>query len=322
MGVAIAEIYHTASDAASAVSPPTAQASYVPSNDICVSHSKMRKLTAAPVLDLHAQLGEGARWDDAAGLLRFVDCGKATLHTYEPVSGRLSTRQLDLPVAAVAWTEDGVEVASAPTGFVTIDSGVAPIAEPFLDGDGEALNDARCDRRGRLWAGSYTSGERSGHGGLYCLDGFDATPRRLHGGVKMGNGLGWSPDDRWMYFVDSLRRRIDVFPFDLAAGELGAPRAFVQLDDGDGLPDGIAIDLDGCVWVAIWGPGEVRRYTPAGELDTVVTVASANATSCALVAESLFVTSAADEDERSPHPGALFTVDVGVGGLPEAAFSG
>jgi sugar lactone lactonase YvrE len=268
-------------------------------------------------------LGEGVRWDAGAGVVRFVDYDAQRLHAYDPHTGAMRSRALGAPVAALARWGDGPDhVGTARTGFARVADGVALLGPPVADGREEWCNDARCDARGRFWAGTATRGSRAGTGSLYRLDGAAQPPLRMLDGVGMGNGIGWSPDDRTMYFVDSHRRRIDAFAFDVETGTPSERRPFVELAPDDGLPDGLAVDAQGGVWVAIWGAGVVRRHAPSGRLDAIVELPARHVTSVALAPDALYVATATDGDEATPLAGALFRCDVGVAGLPEAAFRG
>jgi len=191
------------------------------------------------------------------------------------------------------------------------------------------MNDGRCDALGRFWAGTVGVNEHGlaaeGAGALYCLEP-DGTVRRVLDGVSLSNGLDWSPDGRRLYYVDSLAGGIDAYDFDLASGELGERGRVVELGPAaeTGFVDGICVDADGCLWAAVWGAGEVRRYTPAGELDRVVAVPVSQPTSCVFAGESLdvlVITSARrglapEALEREPLAGSVFACRPGPTGLP------
>jgi len=149
-------------------------------------------------------------------------------------------------------------------------------------------------------------------------------------GVSVSNGLGWSPDDGTMYYVDSLERAIDAFDFDAQSGQLTNRRRLVAIEAETGMPDGMAVDSAGFVWVALWGGGAVHRYDPAGELDLVVRLPATQVSSSSFGGadlRDLYVTSAsrglsADDRRRQPDAGAVFRVRVDVPGVPAARFGG
>ena len=148
--------------------------------------------------------------------------------------------------------------------------------------------------------------------------------------MTMSNGLGWSPDDRTFYYVDSAAQRLDVFDHDPDSGRLGGRRPLVSVPAEVGIPDGLAVDADGCVWLAIWGAGSIHRYTPAGVLDGVLDVPASNVTSCAFGGAGLtdlFVTTASRglspaQLAEQPHAGGIFAATPGVVGLEPQGYAG
>jgi sugar lactone lactonase YvrE len=149
--------------------------------------------------------------------------------------------------------------------------------------------------------------------------------------ATVSNGTGWSPDGRRMYYVDSPTRRIDVFDVDPATGLVSGRRPFVKLDAGTaGWPDGLCVDADGGVWLALWAGGAVRRYTPTGRLDRVIPVPTTNTTACSFGGArltDLYITTARDRlDEATlaaqPHAGDVFVLTDAGEGLPGHAFAG
>src|SRR5262245_48959493 len=191
------------------------------------------------------------------------------------------------------------------------------------------MNDGKCDALGRFWAGTVGVREdglaAAGAGPLYCLE-TDGSVRRVLDGVSLSNGMDWSTDGRTFYYVDSLDAGIDAFAFDGESGTISGRRRLVDLE----LPpevafvDGICLDADGGIWAAIWGTGEVRRYTPAGELDTAISVPVTQPTSCVFAGDALdvlVITSARrglspERLEREPHAGSVFCCRPGPAGLP------
>jgi sugar lactone lactonase YvrE len=189
------------------------------------------------------------------------------------------------------------------------------------DGDG-VTNDGRCDRQGRFWVGTT---DRSGarQGGLFCVAA-DGSSTRLLDGIGLSNGLDWSPDGAVCHYVDSLAHSLT----DLHLGDDGLPVSARTLVRFDTTPDGVTVDRDGGIWVALWDGGAVHRYTPDGRLDAVVTVPGGFVTSCAFGGAdlaTLFITTAraglsAGELAAAPHAGALFGADVGRTGCGYTPF--
>jgi sugar lactone lactonase YvrE len=187
-------------------------------------------------------------------------------------------------------------------------------------------NDGKCHRRGRLWVGTLDDGDRP-TGALYRVDP-DCSMHELRGGVRCSNGLGWSPDDRTFYWTDSPTRTILAFDYDLETGGTRRARALVR--DERGLPDGLAVDAEGCVWSARWDGGCVVRYAPDGRVVTTIPLPVSRPTSVAFGGaglDHLYITSAAwgltpPQRARQPLAGALFVCRPGVQGLPAARFAG
>ena len=293
----------------------------------------VRVLTAEPVLRAGAHLAEGPRWDARTGRLLWVDILAGQVHSLDPDTTQ--DRALDLGRQVGAVAPDGTAyglVAAVRDGFVSIDPDGAQrsLDLVLVDRPEVRFNDGRADRAGRFWAGTMRYDLEPGHGALYRLDaGQPARP--VWTGLGLTNGLDWSPDDRLFYLADTTARTVDVADFDLADGALTGRRRFLDLDPALGSPDGLTVDADGCVWVALYGGGRVHRYTPAGELDTVLEVPGAtHVTSPGFGGaglDVLFVTTALeniDPAQRAdqPNAGAVLAVRPGVAGQPTAAFAG
>ena len=150
-------------------------------------------------------------------------------------------------------------------------------------------------------------------------------------GLSLANGMDWSPDGRTMYVIDSLSGHIDAFEFDLSEGRLGDRRHAVdlRLRPGEGFADGMCVDADGCLWTAIWGTGEVRRYTPEGILERTLRTPVSQPTSCTFAGAALdvlVVTSAwhrltPQRRAAEPHAGSIFCARPGASGLPSRRFA-
>jgi sugar lactone lactonase YvrE len=170
--------------------------------------------------------------------------------------------------------------------------------------------------------------ERPGAGTLYRLD-LDGTVSTVLDGLTVSNGLGWSPDDRTVYLSDSGAKTVWAHPYDLDSGAFGERRVLLDFtEDPDGVADGLTVDDEGCLWTALWGGGQVRRYSPDGELLTVVDVPGVeNTTSCAFAGDLLVISTSRhglDDDARAAQPdaGRLFTVRAGVSGPPAHPYRG
>lgn len=276
------------------------------------------------------QLGEGPSWQADQRELTWVDIDRGLLRCWRPEDGRQRTLELGAPLGFAVARQAGGWAVGRRDRIELIGPGgrrdLFRITEPPAD---IRFNDAECDAAGRLWAGTMSTVRRSGDGRLYRIDpGGEAA--EVVGSTTVSNGLGWSPDDSLFYFVDSPTQRIDVFDFDLTGGRISNRRTWVEVDPDDGLPDGLAVDVEGGVWVCLFGGGCVRRYDPNGRLDAVVSLPVSNPTSLAFGGrdlDRLYVTSARrrlppEQLEREPLAGAIFEIAPGVRGLPGRRFAG
>ncbi|MFH8799746.1 SMP-30/gluconolactonase/LRE family protein [Streptomyces sp. NPDC017936] len=271
-----------------------------------------------------AALGEGPTWDAAAGRLLWLDILGARLHAYDPATGRRAVRVTDQHVGAAKPRAGGGLVLNLRDGVALLDADGEGFRwlhhEPV---PGRRANDAAVAPDGSLWAGTMRYDEAPGGGTLSRLTG-DGTVEVVLDDVAVSNGTGWSPDGRLMYYVDSPTRRVDVL--DHADGRVSGRRPFVEIEEGAGFPDGLTVDADGCVWVALWDGGAVRRYTPAGELDRVIVLPTPRVTACAFGGADLtdlYVTTARVGLD-APHPvaGSLLVVPGAGKGVAQPAFAG
>ncbi|MFF5155896.1 SMP-30/gluconolactonase/LRE family protein [Streptomyces sp. NPDC000348] len=272
-----------------------------------------------------AALGEGPTWDPATGRLLWIDILGSRVHTYDPATGRRTLRRTDQHVGAVKPRaggglvlnlRDGVGLLDPDGAFRWLHREVVP---------GRRANDAAVAPDGSLFTGTMRYDEAPGGGTLSRVTG-DGTVKLLLDDVAVSNGTGWSPDGRLMYYIDSPTRRIDVFDVGEADGRITNRRSLATVEDGAGFPDGLAVDADGCVWVALWGGGAVRRYTPSGDLDRVVPLPVPLVTACAFGGpdlRDLYITTAR-VGLTAPHPlaGSLLVVPDAGQGLAQPPFAG
>ena len=298
--------------------------------------------SAELVVDARAGLGEGPVWDPESNRLIWLDLvdwwnktddPTGVVHSYDPQGG--AGRSIDVAggVGSIAIRSAGGLVVAAGDGFGTLDleSGSFQMVVPLpLEEAGHRFNDGGCDPQGRFWAG--TTGRVPGPSGecaLYRLD-TDWRVTRTLSGVTVSNGIGWSPEGEVMYYIDSPTGRIDRFRFDGERGRLGPREVLAEVPERLGVPDGLAVDSDGCVWVAVWGSSRVLRFTPRGRLDTEVLLPASIPTSCAFGGPdlgTLYITTAwatltDEERSREPYAGGVFAADVGVAGLREPSYAG
>jgi sugar lactone lactonase YvrE len=217
-------------------------------------------------------------------------------------------------ISAIAISETGGFVGAVKDGIVMIhqDRRVCVLGRTVL-GQGR-MNDGKCDSAGRFWVGATTPDRRPGKGALYSFGPEKSFVLRLEG-LTLPNGMGWSPDDRWFYLADSTRQVILTAGFDAESGSLRDVQQLVGLQEPDGLPDGMTVDLEGCLWVAMWGSGQVRRYTPTGQLVAVAKLPVSQPSSCTFGPDGgLFITSAALGTSVGTEPlaGSVFCLESGT----------
>tara|TARA_A100001037_G_C15151683_1_gene639688 strand:- start:7203 stop:8105 length:903 start_codon:yes stop_codon:yes gene_type:complete len=277
-------------------------------------------------------LGEGPLWDDESDTLVFVDCNQGRIHRFDPASGEISTVNVGVTIGVAIPRRTGGFVASSVDGLLQVNevSETTSLAVSIeRDLPNNRMNDGKCDSRGRLWSGTLSIKFERGAGTLYRIDP-DFSLTSAVEGVRVSNGIGWSPDDRLMYFADTLSSGIDVFDYDVDVGKLSNRHRLAEIDREHGLPDGLAVDAEGCVWVALFYGGQVRRYSPTGEWIGVVSLPVARVTSCNFGGpglHDLYITTAnfSLHDDGKPHEpeaGYLFRCRPGVQGLPSHKFAG
>jgi sugar lactone lactonase YvrE len=277
-------------------------------------------------------LGEGARWDARRSELLRVDILAG--HVYRdrldddgaPV--RVGTYRVPGTVGALAPVDgDDGWLLAAGRGFVYLapDGSQRPLAE--VAPAGTRMNDAACDPQGRFWAGTLAEDHHPGGGALYRLDRTGRTELVL-AGLTISNGLGWSPDGSTMYLVDSGPRLVHAFAFDGERGTISGKRVLATVAEALGAPDGMTVDADGDLWVAVYGAGRIHRYSPDGVLRQALAVPAKQTTSCAFAGPALrrlYVTTAtegwSDEQRRvEPAAGVVYRFDTDAIGRPAAPF--
>ncbi|MGD6751898.1 SMP-30/gluconolactonase/LRE family protein [Streptomyces sp. BH105] len=270
-----------------------------------------------------AELGEGPTWDPATGRVIWVDILNSRVHTYELGSGRRTVMATEQHVGAAKPRAGGGLVVNLRDGVGSYgpDGVFAWLhREPV---PGRRGNDAAVAPDGALWAGSMPYDETPGGGNLIRVAPDGAVAEVLDD-VTISNGTGWSPDGTRMYYVDTPTGRIDVF--DVDGERIANRRELAAIEGGAGSPDGLTVDADGCVWVALWDGAAVRRYTPEGKLDRVLPLPVSRPTACAFGGADLrdLYVSTARVGLEGPEPlaGSLLVVP-GVGqGLAQVAFGG
>lgn len=289
----------------------------------------MENPTAYPVLALAAELGEGPTWDERQQRLYLVDISGKRAHWFEPGSGRHGSFATPAVIGALALRQDGGLLLACHDHFVLAGpdgSGQVVLEVPEVDGDMVRFNDGKVDPWGRFVVGTMHWHESDPEGALYILSP-DRALEVVLTSVTISNGLAWSADGRVMYFIDTPTRRVDAFDVNPANGALSGRREVVKITDGH--PDGMTIDAEGCLWVAIWDGGRVDRYSPNGERLLSVRVPGGGRVSSAAFGgtelRTLYITTARKgltnaELQEANRAGDLFAFDTDVDGLPSYRF--
>ena len=273
------------------------------------------------VIDLTARLGEGPVWDHRRALLAWVDILAGHVHFTDPDSCVTTTVPAGTDVGAIALHGESGYLLAVRQGFATLNGDRVEVVNEVLEVDTQRMNDGALDPVGRFVAGSITD-DRTPTGALYVRD-TDGEVRTLFGGVTVSNGLAWDAGGDRLFYVDSPLQSIDVMDYDIETGTVSGRRPWVSVPDEAGVPDGLTIDSEGCLWLALFGGGKVLRYSPNAELIGEVHLPVSRITSCAFggpALDRLFITTAAvgssTADPPRPHDGALFVVEPGVVGVP------
>jgi sugar lactone lactonase YvrE len=279
------------------------------------------------VLSIGNELGEGPLWSNAEGRLYWIDILAGHVHRWTPGQDDYETFSVGQPIGSMGFRESGGFIVALKNGFHFWDpetSELTFLSDPESDKPHARFNDGAVDREGRFWAGTM---DDNGNSALYRYDP-DGSVRVMERGITCSNGIGWSPDDEFMYYSDSQVFEVYKYDFDLESGAIANRRVWNRWENGD--PDGLTVDSEGCVWVAVWGGWCLERYAPSGELITRIKMPVEYPT-CPIFGgpnlDELYVTSAwyalgKERRREQPLAGDLFRIEVGIPGIPEPQFVG
>jgi sugar lactone lactonase YvrE len=279
-----------------------------------------------------AVLGEGPLWDPRVDTLYWVDIAAGTVFAQAAEAPGPVRVDVGAQVGCLGLTGDPrVLVAGMRTGWHLLDvptGGLTLLAHPEADRPACRFNDGSVDPAGRFWTGSLEDGETRPVGRLYRLGG-DGGYTVEDEGFFCSNGIDWSPDGRWMYFVDSRADVIYRYAFDPDSGAIGDREVFVDTSSLAGIPDGLRVDTAGNIWCAFWDGAHVTRFSPDGSVAGQVPVPVPRPTSVAFGGTDLrtmYVTSASidlteDQLARWPLSGCVLRYDVDIPGRPANYFS-
>ena len=283
------------------------------------------------ILDVKAQLGEGAIWHSLEKKLYWVDIEGKSLHVFNPATGLNSTYNTFERIGMVVPARSGGAVVALQNGIAQIDLLDGKIQyklDPENNIPGNRFNDGKCDPQGRLWVGSMSLDATTGAGSVYRIDD-DFLVQKMISEVTISNGISWSLDGLTMYYIDTPTRHVKAYDFDSASGNISNPEVIINVEEQLGFPDGMTIDRRGMLWIALWGGGAVGCWDPkTGDLLDLIRLPAPNVTSCAFGGENLnqlFITTAREgltkkELEMYSDSGSLFVVETGIHGVPAFLF--
>lgn len=284
------------------------------------------------LFDTKAPLGEGPTWDSRTQSIYWVDilekriyCGGEVLLQLDNLIGCLVPRKSGGLV--LAWSGDAGQLSFTSLDLDSLK--LTPLAPLADEPSNNRFNDGKCDPRGRFLAGTMDKGEKDPYGSLYSFDGKSIV--KLLGNAMISNGLTWSPDHKTMYYIDTPTRQVQAFDYDPETGMVANGRVIIDIPQELGWPDGMTSDMQGNLWVAMWGGAQITKWDPnTSQLLDQIPVPALNVTSCTFGGKNqneLYITSARKEmDESSlaqyPLTGGLFRLQTNVEGMPTFEFEG
>ena len=277
--------------------------------------------------DSGATLGEGPAWDAKTQTLYWVDILEKRVHYHRGDEGGFI--QLDEMPGCVVPAKDGTLLIAASASFLDIQpaTGKQAILASVDEPTNNRFNDGKCDPAGRFLVGSMNKDEKTPSGVLYSFDG--QIVARLLDGIRISNGLAWSSDYKTLYYIDTPTREVKAFDYNLSNGRIAKPRVAISVPKALGWPDGMTSDMDGNLWIAMWGGAQITRWNPnSGELLEKIPLPAKNVTSCVFGGETLnelYITSArvglGDADIAAyRYSGSLMHVQTEVRGMPTFEF--
>ncbi len=284
------------------------------------------------ILPCRNKLGEGAFWSIDEQKLYWVDIKNNSFSRFDPSSDKQEVFQVDQSIGVLALRASGGLVMATRKGFALWNEQqreLKYIAQPYGNNPELRFNDGAVDARGRFWAGSMADDEQPEKGILYRLDP-DGSIHEMVKKVSVPNGIGWSPDNKTMYFTDSHAwlSTIFAYDYDIETGTIANCRVFSAHTDEKGTPDGLTVDSEGFVWSAFWDGAKIIRFDPSGQIERIIDLPVLRPTSCVFGGSGLtelYITSAAvAEPDRAQYPlsGDLFRIKTGIRGQPKYKFGG
>ena len=273
------------------------------------------------ISEVISDLGEGPIWSADTNSVTWTDITQNTFHTADIDTGKTMSFGVPSMVGAIAHSKDGGYIAATQKGFarIGVDGKYSPL-HSFLPDD-MRMNDGKVDPAGRFWAGSMALSFEKGRGSLYVLE-KDHSYRSILDDITLSNGMGWSPDAQYFYYIDSVPGVLKRFDYDLYTGHISNPKDLITFDSSSGIPDGMSMSSDGKIVIALWDGGRIEIYEPSGEKVSEITLGVSRPTSCTFAGPNrdiLIVSTASQGIDRADEPLAgkiLAVTGTGLIGLP------
>lgn len=288
-------------------------------------------ITAEPVFDDVAELGEGPLWSTREKAFYWIDVTGRTIWRHDAASARTVRHSVSGMPGSISTRKDGGLLVAYRTGLflVDLDSGEEKKVPSSIDFGVERFNDGKCDRRGRFFVGTMDKTMQAPIGGLYRVDP-DLSVTRVADGIQLSNGLAWSPDNRTLYHNESRPGRVYAYDYDIETGAVENRRIHIDFADKGYGPDGSTIDSEGCLWVAEVGNWTVGRYDPDGKRIGGIKVPTQRVTSVMFGGDdlsTLYITSmrynlTSEQLAAQPLAGRVFAAQTGFRGIAEVDFAG
>lgn len=285
------------------------------------------------VMDAKAMLGEGPCWDNEKQILYWVDVLGKKIYIYNPITKANRIITLKQCISAIVPRNENEVVVALEDGFSflnLITEKITPINDPEKHIINNRFNDGKCDAYGRFWAGTMNKSYVEGCGALYCLDTDFKVKRKLNN-IGISNGIAWSLDNRFMYYIDTFTKSVCRFNYNIETGDIINRMEVINFQEEEGLPDGMTIDAEGMLWIAHWGGSKISRWNPNTNMKIAqFEIPAINVTSCTFGGEDLnelYITTAkeglkSEQLTENPFSGGLFRLKTTVKGISSHSFKG
>ena len=273
------------------------------------------------ISEVVSDLGEGPIWTPETNSVTWTDITQNTFHTANIDTGKTESFGVPSMIGAIAQTKDGHYIAATQKGFarISLEGKYSPL-HSFLQDD-MRMNDGKVDPAGRFWAGSMALSFEKDRGSLYVLE-TDNSYQKVLGNITLSNGMGWSPDAQYFYYIDSIPGVLKRFEYDLDNGKISNPKNLITFAAASGVPDGMSVSSDGKIVVALWDGGRIEIYEPTGAKVSEIKLGVSRPTCCTFAGPNqdiLIVSTASQGIDRADEPLAgkiLAVTGTGLSGLP------